>query len=228
MLVDRPNDRYLQIINAATSGHLRVHFSQLGEDAVLWHYFHAVSAGFYVDVGCHHPLRFSNTALLSIFNGWRGINIDVDERAIDQFNAFRPNDINLCVAIGREEGTKEATIFEDGALNSLDETYSTHPAWAHMGREKKTVAVATLRNILDKYLPAGTNIDLLNVDVEGLDKDVLESNDWARFRPRVICVESHGFDIACASDNSIFKLLSRHGYKLVSHVVVTSIYEKTI
>jgi FkbM family methyltransferase len=226
MIVERPNDRHLKVLNAADSGHLRIHFSQLGEDAVLWHYFHAVSSGFYVDVGCHHPFRFSNTAMLSIFNGWRGINIDVDERAIRLFKSVRPNDINLCVAIGKEDGTKEAVIFEDGALNSLDEKHFNHPAWAHIGREKKTVAVTTLREILDAHLPANTSIDFLNIDVEGLDNDVLEGNDWNRFRPRIIAIESHGFDISRASDNGAFKLLSGHGYKLVSHVIVTSIYEK--
>jgi FkbM family methyltransferase len=225
MIVERPSDRLLKIIAASDSGHLRIHFSQLGEDAVLWNYFHSKFNGFYVDVGCHHPYRFSNTALLSMFNGWRGINIDVDERAISSFESARPGDINLCTAVGKTAGTAEATFFEDGALNSLDNKNALHPEWAHIKRQPRTVPVTTLREILATHLPLNTSIDLLNVDVEGFDNQVLESNDWKRFRPGIIAVESHDFDLSRASENPTFKLLSKHNYKLASHIVVTSIYE---
>ena len=50
-------------------------YSQEGEDMILGKIFSGQKHGFYVDVGAHHPLRFSNTYLFYL-KGWRGINID--------------------------------------------------------------------------------------------------------------------------------------------------------
>ena len=50
-------------------------FSQEGEDGVLDRLFGGKPHGFYVDVGSHHPQRYSNTYLFYL-RGWHGINID--------------------------------------------------------------------------------------------------------------------------------------------------------
>ena len=44
-------------------------YSQEGEDLILQRIFHNQKDGFYIDVGAHHPFRFSNTALLYKKNG---------------------------------------------------------------------------------------------------------------------------------------------------------------
>ena len=54
--------------------------------------------GFYVDVGAHHPARYSNT-LLFYLKGWRGINIDALPGSMDLFRTWRPLDVNLEIAI---------------------------------------------------------------------------------------------------------------------------------
>ena len=56
----------------------RYSFSQEGEDLLIDRMFDGQSVGFYVDVGAHHPTRFSNTYLLYL-RGWRGINIDATQ-----------------------------------------------------------------------------------------------------------------------------------------------------
>lgn len=43
---------------------------------------------------------------------------------------------------------------------------------------------------MEKYLPKGQQIDFMDIDVEGLDLQVVQSNDWERFRPRYLLVES--------------------------------------
>ena len=52
-----------------------------------------------------------------------------------------------------------------------------------------SINTVTLGELLEKHLPPGKQIDFLSVDVEGLDLNVLRSNNWERFRPRVILVE---------------------------------------
>src|SRR5581483_8094739 len=69
-------------------------YSQEGEDLLLARLFDGQKKGFYVDVGAHHPFRFSNTYLLYL-NGWRGINIDAMPGSMAAFRKLRPRDINI-------------------------------------------------------------------------------------------------------------------------------------
>jgi hypothetical protein len=64
----------------------------------------------------------------------------------------------------------------------------------------------------------------LSVDAEGMDLEVLNSNNWAKYRPFLIAVETHGMDLEKLKDNDIFTYLHELGYKLVSHVFVTSLF----
>ena len=54
------------------------------EDLNIINYFKDKKNGFYIDVGCFHPLDRNNTYLLYKKN-WRGINIDVSKFSIDLF-----------------------------------------------------------------------------------------------------------------------------------------------
>jgi hypothetical protein len=180
--------------------------------------------GFYVDIGCHHPFRFSNTAAFYNFFNWSGLNVDVDEDLMAAFDRDRPRDINVCSAVGRERGEAEVTLFHEPAVNSLDaktiEDFKMH----FKVKGTKTVAVLPLRDILGAHINPGQLIDLMTIDVEGLDFDVLLSNDWDLYRPSAIAVEVHHFKIAEADKSPVFQLLTSLGYGLTSHVIGTSIY----
>ena len=62
-------------------------YSQFKEDIFIDNFFKTF-IGTYVDIGCYHPYKYNNTALL--FNkGWKGINIDLNPSSIDLFNIVR-------------------------------------------------------------------------------------------------------------------------------------------
>ena len=71
------------------------------EDTAVLNYFKDKKNGFYVDVGCYHPIHRNNTYLLHK-QGWKGINIDTSEFSIDLFNHMRPNDLNYNCAISNK------------------------------------------------------------------------------------------------------------------------------
>ena len=74
-------------------------YSQFGEDKILNELIPKnFTNGFYVDVGCFHPKKHSNTYIL-FRRGWRGINIDMEKDKIAAFNLARPNDHNFLGAI---------------------------------------------------------------------------------------------------------------------------------
>ena len=70
------------------------------EDTAVLNYFKDKENGFYVDVGCYHPIHRNNTYLLHKKN-WNGINIDTSQFSIDLFNHMRPDDLNYNCAISK-------------------------------------------------------------------------------------------------------------------------------
>jgi hypothetical protein len=93
-------------------------------------------------------------------------------------------------------------------------------------REERIVEVRTLAQILDEYLPRDRAIDLLDVDAEGLDQQILESNNWNKYRPEFIIVECHGFNLNEPQANPTFSFLRQRDYSLVSHCFNTSIFRR--
>ena len=81
-------------------------YSMNGEDLEIVKYFGNLNNGFYVDVGCYHPIEMNNTYLLYKKN-WKGINIDVSKFSIDLFNFLRPDDLNYNLAISDKDGEHE-------------------------------------------------------------------------------------------------------------------------
>lgn len=202
-------------------------FAQEGEDLILERIFgHA--DGFYVDVGAHHPFRFSNTFLL--YNkGWRGINIEPDAEGFELLKKFRPRDINLNTAILRNsaESLKNTATFyrfHEPALNSFDEAYASEmQSKGYSLRETIEVEFTDLASVLDRH--AGTRrIDLLSIDTEGTDLDVLRSNDWTRFRPRVVIVELLKGESGAENRELTTEFLTGLGYVLHSVLYNSRIY----
>lgn len=187
------------------------YYSQCGEDVVLLSIFQKQPKGFFVDVGAHHPTRYSNTYLL-YKRGWRGINIDANPLSIALFKRDRAEDINILSGVAEKEGYMTYWMFSDPAVNSFSEKDAKKwfgKTWIKL-LKKEQVKVNPLRVILEKYLPPDTDLDLLNVDTEGLDLQVLQSNDWEKFRPTVIVVEVENSNI---DSEDITSFLEKKGYK---------------
>src|SRR5665213_3547525 len=93
-------------------------YAQEGEDLILAGFFGGLIGmrpGFFVDVGAHHPWRLSNTYFFYI-RGWTGINIDAMPGSMREFDAHRPKDINIEVAIGDNPGDVVLNLFESSLL----------------------------------------------------------------------------------------------------------------
>ena len=103
-----------------SSQNKRIMYSQFGEDMLVEHLFPTLANGRYLDVGCYHPYKFSNTAKLYA-RGWSGVNIDANPKTINLFKAERPSDINLNVIVGNGP-IEEAAFYildDDSPSNTL-------------------------------------------------------------------------------------------------------------
>lgn len=178
-------------------------YAREGEDILLKHFFPLQEQGFYVDVGAFHPVLISSTYIF-YKHGWRGINIDAMPGGMAEFERLRPNDINLEAAIARDRGTFTYYMYPGQELNTLSHRWVEQRSEDNPGfRVVKVTEVQTypLCKILDEYLPSGQNISFMDVDVEGMDLDVLQSNDWERYRPRIVLAERLKLDSLDALQN---------------------------
>lgn len=199
-------------------------YSQEGEDMVLRRIFFGKRTGFYVDVGAHHPMRYSNTYHFYM-QGWRGINIEPNPEAIILFRKLRARDINLQYGVAERAGELTYHIFNDPALNSFDlELSRSRQRDRYRIVGKKEVAVERLDVILEAHLPRGAPIDFMSVDVEGLDLAVLRSNNWKKFRPACVLVEALCSSLDAVHTSELHQFITSQGYRLFAKTFNTLIY----
>lgn len=214
----------VDVKNALWGRYRHTHYAQSGEDIVIAKLF-PEKRGYFVDVGANHPFRYSNTYLLYV-RGWRGLNIDPYAKAIKLFTRVRPRDTSVVLGIAQEETTLPYYQFADPAFN----TFSLEAAEAARKRiwlkelPTTSVPVRPLAEVLRTYVPAGTVIDFLTIDTEGYDLEVLKSNNWEEFLPRVIAVEDHTFDPNMPSDSETYRFLHDRGYTLYAYTGLTLIF----
>jgi FkbM family methyltransferase len=169
-----------------------VSWSQGGEDLALLHIFPNQNWGSYIDVGAHHPDRFSVTRHL-YQRGWTGINVEANPYLLPIFDKKRPLDLNLNFAVGTEK-IYELSIFSETAISTVSSVWK-EKFLSEQNTLSKSVQVSgiTLRTLLDAYFAEGV-LDLLAVDAEGSDLNVIQSLDFrtleiSRF-PKWLLLES--------------------------------------
>lgn len=205
-------------------GFSKATFSGNGEDILLNEYlFKNQANGFYVDVGCFHPKLISNTHLLHK-KGWTGINIDPNPETISLFNKYRPEDVNIQAGVAATEEELIYYNFSHAGINTFSKEHAdkkNSKAWSTL-LSAEPVKCYPLSTILERYLPANTQIDLLDIDVEELDLQVLRSNNWDKYRPRVVLVEDRDFRKQM-TDSEVYKYLVGQGYTFYSYCEMTLI-----
>lgn len=202
-----------------------VSYSQEGEDRILEKLFCEVHRGFYVDVGAHHPRRFSNTYLF-YRRGWSGINIDAMPGSMKLFRRIRPRDVNLEVAISESPRCLTYRSFREPAFNGfgvcIDSKHAANPGWELLWEREMTTR--RLDSVLAECLPAGRRIDFLSIDVEGLDLEVLRSCDLERHRPTAIVIEMSVVTVDDVYRHPVHSHMKNRQYILYSKLCNSCIY----
>lgn len=201
--------------------YLNKSFSQEGEDMILSQIFYGNEKGFFVDIGAHHPKKYSNTYKFYLL-GWRGINIDAMPNSMQEFKKERNQDINLEFGISSSNTISKYFIFEQGGLNTFSENQA-NKAINDGYSMLKTIDIQTYRldNIFEKYLPKNQKIDFMSVDVEGLEFEVLDSNNWNKFRPSIIIIES----LKLSTKNKLDNFLNIKGYRCIAYTINNIFYQ---
>lgn len=193
---------------------------------VLMRIFQSKPNGFYVDIGAHHPKRFSNTYMFYRM-GWTGINVDAMPGSMRNFERLRPRDVNLEKGVAKVPGSLDYYVFNETALNGFSADLSRERDESDNNYYVKDVIkidVCTLEQILDKHLPCN-EIDFMSVDVEGLDLDVLQSNIWTKYRPYYVLAELLRSSLHELEQDPVVKFMREQGYVVFAKQVNTVIFK---
>ena len=184
----------------------RISWSQDGEDFILEKLER--DPGFYVDVGAHHPHRFSVTKRL-YQAGWSGISIDFTTSIDTVFPRERPRDINVRALVG-PSGSAKFFRFAEPALSTLDPERAK--LLQQSGEQLASVEDATVTplSMLLPSLTAPRVIGLLTVDVEGMDLPVLESHDGKAY-PVIRCLVEISQPAYLVRESPVAEFLATHG-----------------
>jgi len=207
--------------------------NQLGEEEKLLSYFKKDYKGRYVDIGCFHPTKHSNTSKF-YKRKWKGINIDLNPLTIDLFNYARPRDINICAAISNSN--KSNDLYFVGDLSSENTLEKNHTKWLKKTFNynqkkflKKRIKTKKINDILDKY--KFYDIDFMNIDVEGHEIKILNSLNLNKFNIKYFCIEIISQNYSQKHKNDILNYFKKNNYKIkyIDRIVgINYIFKKII
>jgi len=164
-----------------------VSYAQNFEDVMLWRALKDVENGFYIDVGANDPIIDSVTKTF-YENGWKGVNVEPELELFELLLNDRHRDINLNMAISSKVESLEFYVSSIRGWSTTDKKSSTNLKDKDSFSEMRTVQAISL----DK-LCTDNNIEeihFLKVDVEGAEKDVLESFSFDKVRPWICVIEA--------------------------------------
>jgi len=165
--------------------YIRLGFNSDGNSKFSKTILKKIKKGFYLDIGCYHPIKDSHTALL-YKNDWKGMNLDISKESIEMFNIFRPKDINLNIGISTKNGYQKAYFEKNiSTVSSLDKNYL-----AKCGRKNliiRLLKVITLKKLRKKYNI--NKIDFLKMDCESKDATIIMNASLKDLDCNYLCLE---------------------------------------
>lgn len=208
-------------------------FSQSGEDAVIRHVLSdmrcKLSEISYLDLGANHAKFLSNTYAFYCY-GARGVLVEANPHLIDELRQHRSEDIilNRCISDKNDELVTFYIMNGDG-LSTMD--YEAAVAFTEENpmikiERTETVKTITVNDIINEYF-SGKAPEILNVDIEGMELEVLGMIDFDSFRPLIIICEMIEYKSTFGipeKNGEILRFMEEHGYSEYAFTGINSIF----
>lgn len=204
-------------------------YSQAGQDKyLLERYFSEVKDGFYIEVGAHDGVTYSNTLLFEK-KGWRGLLFEPIPEVYNRLVKNRKGEaINAC-AYDRN-GTVDFILNKGYSemLSGVRECYDERH-YNRLAREQlkqggdSDLILSRCVTLTDELSKRGVNhVDFISIDVEGGELKVLQGLDFKKIDVSVILIEDNYPD----KFKPIHSLLEENGYILDGQIGIDKIYVK--
>jgi FkbM family methyltransferase len=189
-------------------------YSQLGQDMMVMEFFNNKKNGYFVELGAHDGINFSNTLALERFLDWKGVCI---EPLMLHFELLTKNRKCICrnELVSDKDGIEEQFVEMPNDLSQLSGIKDDLTAYNHLLNGIHIIhkmKTKTLTTILDES-NAPSIIDFLSLDTEGSEYKILQGIDFQKYNFRFICVE-HNFNKQSRSNIRLF--LENRNYKFHS------------
>jgi len=212
-------------------GSAQVSFSQVGEDLIIHYLFQSLNIAqpSYLDVGTNHPIAGNNTYFFYL-RGSRGVCIEPDPGLFRLIMEQRSLDTHINAGVGFEAGKTKAEFYVFPHPYTGWNTFSKEESQKRQAETGIAISqvldlpLCMINDVLEKHFTPHPN--LLSLDVEGLDLPILQTIDFDRFKPEVICVESITFSLSRTEEKiqDIFDFLESKGYFVYADTHVNTIF----
>lgn len=166
---------------------IKISYAQNYEDIMLLRALSDVTHGRYIDIGAQDPVRDS-VSLAFYERGWRGVNVEPTPHYADALRVHRPEDQIIQAFVDKERAPK--TLYEipgTGLSTGIEDISALHTQNGFTPQEHQ-VACISLESILESF--GGQDIHWLKIDVEGMERNVLESWGASTALPWIVLLES--------------------------------------
>jgi FkbM family methyltransferase len=164
-----------------------ISYAQNFEDVILLRALKHVERGFYIDIGAQHPV-VDSVSLAFYEKGWRGVHVEPIASYAEELRQARPDETVIQAAIGTSGKSIVFWDFPDTGLSTGDAAIAA----MHEKDNRKSVRVQVPCIRLSRLLSNYRNRDIhwLKIDVEGMERAVIESWRPAKIRPWIVVIES--------------------------------------
>lgn len=216
------------IINKYHEKSYKKSYSQCGEDMIIDYVFNllGIKSPIYFDIGANEPKKLNNTYFFYENRMGRGVLVEPNSSLISKLKKERPLDEHYNCGIGFNNVEEKADyyIMDWHEFNTFSEEIAHETQKNYKGKnnikEVVKLQLIGINQILENHFSKG--LDLLSIDVEGLDLQILKSMNFERYVPKVICVETKVGVHQNSSDISDY-LVSK-GYILFSQTPINGIF----
>lgn len=182
-------------------------YSQHDEELLIRHFFKDEPAGTFLDVGCWDWREGSTTLYLEERLGWSGLAVDAQAHLRDGYERHRPRTrfFNYIVT-DHSHGLGQLYVADQISSINADHVDQFGAQWYQL--EPLQVPTITLDDLLTQN--GIEHLDLLSMDIEGAEPKALAGFDIARFRPRLVVIES-----SPRVQDPIRRYFAEHGYERI-------------
>ena len=161
--------------------------SRNAEEWVVRDYFQDQRGGVYLDVGAADPREWNNTYFLETTLGWSGLAIDAHSEFASAYAQQRPHTRFFSLFVSESDAIENFYVPANGPLGA-----SSNKAFVERDEgpvEARKVRTVTLNDLLERE--GVDHVDFLSMDIELAEPKALAGFDTEKYRPALLCIESH-------------------------------------
>lgn len=201
----------------------RLGLSQFGEDRIVLKLAKKLGIDdiYFLDIGACDPI-FGNNTFLFYCLGAHGVCVEANPQFCEEIRRFRPRDLclNLGVCGKASAATQPFYVLPSRVLSSFSLNHVEATGQEHRQIDVEMISINELIHLHCDKTP-----NFISIDVEGMDKDIIENFDFDKYTPEIFCIETLKYNIGKQQkSNDIISFMLDNDYKIHADTYVNTIF----